>query len=233
MRIIISLVVSLLIVSASISVHAAGGSSGGGGGGGFSRSSGPSKTPTQLAEASYSRGLKYRDKAWKYEKQAAEAETDKKKQKYLNKAASQYKKAIKRYKKAIEHKSTFYKAHSSIGYALRKTGDYAGSLEAYDTALLFNPAYGEAIEYRAETYMVLNRLSETKEAYMELFRDRRELADQLMEAMQKWLEQNRNGNDTLSAETVAEFAEWVRTRAEIAGQTISLNENQEKDWGGN
>ena len=232
MRVITSLVVSLFVIFISFNTYSAGGSSSGGSGGfSSSSSSAPRKTPEQRAESSYNSGLKYRDKAWDYEKKAAEADTEKKKKKYLKKAASQYKKAIKKYRKAIEHKSIFYKAHGSLGYALRKTGDYEASLAAYDKALLFNPEYGEAIEYRAETYMVLNRLDDTKEAYMVLFRDHRELADQLMEAMQKWVEENRDGNQALSAERVAEFGDWVNERAAIAGQVISLNQNQEKSWG--
>lgn len=230
MKIFIGLLISLFVASGVLTVNAAGGGSMGGGGGFSSGSSAPRKTPEQLAISSYNRGLKYRDKAWKYEKKAAEADTDKKKQKYLKKAQGQYKKAIKKYKKAIDHKSTFYRAHSSLGYALRKMGDYDASLEAYDTALLFNPEYGEAIEYRAETYMVLNRLSDAKQAYMDLFNSNRELADQLMDAMQKWIEENRSGNEGLSAENVAEFAAWVNKRAEIAGNTISFNQNQEQGW---
>ena len=52
-----------------------------------------------------------------------------------------------------------------------------------DRALELAPDYGEAIEYRAEAYLGLDRIDDAKKAYMQLFNLDRALADELMEAM--------------------------------------------------
>ena len=62
-------------------------------------------------------------------------------------------------------------------------------MAAYNQALEIQPDYAEAIEYRAEAFLGLNRLDEVKEAYMQLFREDRERADELMSAMQQWVDQ--------------------------------------------
>ena len=41
-----------------------------------------------------------------------------------------------------------------MGYAYRKTGDFAKALEMYDQAITMAPGlYAEAVEYRAEAYL--------------------------------------------------------------------------------
>ena len=72
---------------------------------------------------------------------------------------------------AIANNPQLHEAYSSLGYALRKTGRFDESIEAYNRALQLNPSYSEAIEYRAEAYLALGRLDEVKAAYMELFRN--------------------------------------------------------------
>ena len=77
---------------------------------------------------------------------------------------------------------------TTSAYSQRKLGNYEAALAAYDQALTYSPAYGEAIEYRAEAYLAFNRLDDAKSAYLTLFRDARPLAAQLMATMQKWVE---------------------------------------------
>jgi tetratricopeptide (TPR) repeat protein len=113
---------------------------------------------------------------------------------------------------------------------LRRIGRLEDSLAAYDRALALNGIYTEAIEYRAETYLGLDRLEEAKGAYIDLFSGDPARADLLMKAMQEWIVERRETPGTVDAETVNEFASWVDKRLEIAGQTDSLSQLEEKDW---
>ena len=186
------------------------------------------KTPEEAGKEFYNLGLKHRDKAWGFEDKAKAAATDADREKLLAKAQKQYAKAIPLFESATERIPNFHQAFSSLGYARRKTGDYEGSLKAYDHALTLAPFYGEAIEYRAEAYLGLGRLDEVKDAYMHLFAKERALADQLMAAMQTWVEEQRA--ETGSDEKVDAFAAWLAERGEIAEQTARLEGAATRLW---
>ena len=181
----------------------------------------PLKTPEQKAMTAYNDGLEYRDKAWKLEEQAAEADGEKSAKK-LAKAQKAYQKAIGRFRDALEQVADFHEAWSSLGYALRKTGQYQESLEAYDRSLAINPSYVEAIEYRGEAYLGLNRLEEAKGAYMQLFQMDRERAAELMTAMKRWLEERSKDAGELSPDVIESFATWVEERSELVAQVGTL-----------
>ena len=68
--------------------------------------------------------------------------------------------AIFRGEASTDKDAHFHEAFSSLGYARRKLGMYEGALSAYDTALSLVPNYAEAVEYRAEAYLALNRIPE-------------------------------------------------------------------------
>ncbi len=188
------------------------------------------KTPEEAGKSAYNQGLKYRDKAWALEDKAEAAGSDAEREKLLAKAKKQHEKSIPLFKNATERIPTFHQAFSSLGYALRKTGDYEASLEAYDQALALAPLYGEAIEYRAEAYLGLGRLDEVKDAYMHLFNSDRALADQLMEAMEAWVEERRTDPAGIAPETVDAFAAWLEERGELAEQTARLSEAAATPW---
>ena len=209
---------------------AAGGSSGGGGLSGYGTSPPRVKTPEEIAESRYNSGLKRRDKAWKYEAKAAQISSGKKRDKLMGKAQKQYGKAIKNFRGAIEKNPVHYQAHSSLGYALRRTGQYEDALEAYDRALGLAPSYAEAIEYRAEAYLGLDRLEDAKGAYIRLFALERTRADELMRAMETWIEQKQGDPSGLAPETLQEFSTWVQERREIARQTAGLSDGESSRW---
>lgn len=175
------------------------------------------KDPKMMAKDSYNRALKFRDKAWEYEAKAAGSEGVQA-EKYGKKANKEYEKAMAALKSAIGNDPSLYQAHSSLGYVLRKTGDYDASLAAYNRALEINPRYAEAIEYRAEAYLGLNRLAEAKDAYMELFRTDRKRADELMEAMESWVQSRQADAAGLDSSAIAEFSGWVAERSAMADQ---------------
>lgn len=205
---------------------------GGSGGGGNIRQQQSMKrlTPEEKAVISHNAGIKHRDKAAKYEQQAIEETKEKKYAKLQKKLAKEYRKAIDDYEKAIGYYPRFYQAHSSLGYVLRKVGRFEESLAAYNTSLKINPYYNEAIEYRGEAYLGLNRLDEAKQAYIELFQNDRVLADQLMAAMISWVAARRDNAEGLDTAVVEQFAEWVEHRNELASYVHPIDSNTRIRW---
>jgi tetratricopeptide (TPR) repeat protein len=188
------------------------------------------KTPEQLAVEFYNRGIMSRDRAWKLEKKLAGATDEKQRGKLAKKIQGAYRRAASDFREAVDQVPTMFQAHSSLGYALRKTGEFEDSLAAYDRALQLNPGYTEAIEYRAEAYLGLNRLDEAKQAYVTLFGNDRPRADELMAAMKKWLEQRKHDAAGVDENTLASFESWLTEREEIAKQTASLLPSGKRDW---
>jgi len=187
-------------------------------------------SPEEQARQHYNQGLYYRDKAWKLEKQLKIAGTDKERGKLSKKIGKNYRMALGEFEDALRNSPSMFQASSSLGYALRKTGDYQQSLEAYDHALSIEPGYTEAIEYRAETYLALGQLEDAKSAYVQLFGSDRARSNELLGAMQAWLEQQDEGNSDVQPSILENFAEWVDERAEIAGMTTPVSELREKSW---
>jgi tetratricopeptide (TPR) repeat protein len=181
-------------------------------------------TPEQQAIQAYNMGIASRDKAWKLEKKMAESTDAAEREKLNKKIGKSYKTAASSFERAIRSNPMMFEAHSDLGYCLRKQGDFEASLAAYDRALEIEPRYAEAIEYRAEAYLGLNRLDEAKQAYLELFKGQSDQAAALLEAMQRWVAEN--GEDP-QAEA---FSTWVTERSEIAGQTKSVSELKDADW---
>jgi tetratricopeptide (TPR) repeat protein len=120
----------------------------------------------------------------------------------------------------LQRKADMYEAWNYVGYTSRKLGEYEKALQSYNEALRLNPSYGEAIEYRAEAYLGLNRIDDAKDAYMQLFQSSRPLADQLMAAMQKYVSDRRAAGN--AAPEVDALAQWIDERSTIARQTASL-----------
>ena len=188
------------------------------------------KSPQEEAEDHYNAGLKLRDKALAYEKEAAQAGSDKERAKYEKKAKQEYEKAISEFRTATQKNPRFHEAYSDLGFALRKTGDYPAALDTYGRALDIDPSYTPAIEYRGEAYLALDRLEDSKKAYMTLFPADRGRADELLKAMQGWVQKRRTDPGTLTPDAVQEFSKWVDERAGLAGQTPSLSELQQRKW---
>ena len=178
-------------------------------------------TPEEQAVVDYNEGLEHRDRAWKLEEEAAAAEGAAAEKK-ANKARKAYDDAIRSFRAAVRQKPDFHEAWSSLGYALRKTGDYEASLAAYDRALKLDANYVEAIEYRGEAYLGLDRVEDAKAAYMQLFQMDRDRAAELMTAMKRWLEERREDAGGVPAETIEGFATWVEERSELVAQVGTL-----------
>lgn len=181
------------------------------------------------AGSAYTRGLKSRDKAWELTEKL-ETASGAERAKLESKIAKEFDKAIRAYRSALKAKPEMHEAHTSLGYALRKTGQYEEALVAYNRALELRPGYPEAVEYRAEAYLGLNRIEEAKEAYMMLFRADRSRADELMAAMSDWVVDRTENPEQLSVLEVEEFAGWVRERGGLAKQTAALSGAPSSSW---
>jgi tetratricopeptide (TPR) repeat protein len=199
-------------------------------GGGPSMPSAPRKTPEQEAVDYYNAGIKYRDKAMDYLKDAEQAKSDKERTKLEGKAEKEFGRAVSQFRTATEKNPNFYQALSDLGFALRKTGDYTGALEVYARAIGLEPTYSPAIEYRGEAYLGLDRVEDSKKAYMQLFTIDRGEADKLLKAMKGWVEKRRTDPGKLAADAVQEFSGWVAEREQLAGQTPSVSELQQRKW---
>lgn len=187
------------------------------------------ESPEQNAARHYEMGLKHRDKAWELEKKAAMADGAAA-EKLMKKAQKEFAKAVKSQKSAITANPRMHQAHSSLGYALRRTGEFDESVKAYDRALEIEPGYTEAIEYRGEAYLALSRLEEAKEAYLTLLRSDKARADELMTAMKKWLGENEGGSNGISESELDAFSSWVEERAGIAGHAEMVLSGRTRDW---
>ena len=219
--------VIILVLTMAPPLHADQGGSAGGGSMGQ-----PMKrlTPEEKAVVSYNAGLKHRDKAAKYEQKAIAETNEKKFAKLKKKNTKEYNKAIDDFEKAIKYYPRFYQAHSSLGYALRKVSRFEESLAAYNESLEINPFYDQAIEYRGEAYLGLNRLDEAKEAYMDLFQNDRVLADKLIAAMIAWVAARRDDADGLDAVVIDQFAEWVDQRNTLASYIQPMGDATRDLW---
>lgn len=184
-------------------------------------SSAPSATmtPEERAVEAYNNGIEHKDKGKKFEEQAA-AKQGNDAEKLMSKARGEFEKSLKDFKNAAQNSPKLFQAYNGMGYAYRKTGDYATALSTYDKAIEMAPGfYSEAIEYRAEAYLSLNRIDDAKKAYLDLFAADRKQADLLMVAMKDWVGKRQADAAGVDAAVVADFSKWVGERNDMAKQS--------------
>jgi len=177
----------------------------------------PKKSPDAAAADAMNSGLKRLAKA-------DELETKNPKQ-----ARKDYEGALKDFQTAVKLAPGNYRAHNNLGYSYRKLGNYARALESYEQALKLAPTFSEAIEYRAEAYLGLNRLDEAKQAYMQLFVSDRMTSHVLMKAMKAWVAKRRTDPAGVDAATLNAFDAWVQERDTLAASVLNLGHNS-PDW---
>jgi tetratricopeptide (TPR) repeat protein len=175
------------------------------------------KSPAALATDALNSGLKRLKQA------------DGLQQKNPMQARKEYEAALKHFQTAAAAAPDNYRAHNGAGYSLRKLGRYPEALESYERALTLAPAFSEAIEYRAEAYLGLNRLEDAKQSYMHLFVHDRSASHVLMKAMKAWVEQHRAQPAGVDPADVDAFSAWVRERDTLAVSVGNLGHNS-PDW---
>ena len=144
-------------------------------------------------------------------------------------ARKEYEAALKDFEASIAAAPDNYRAHNGAGYALRKLRQYERALASYERALALAPSSSEAIEYRAEAYLALNRLSDAKQAYMFLFVHDRAASNVLMNAMKAWIDTRRVAPAGVEPAAIDDFDAWVRERDTLAAAVVNLGHNS-PDW---
>ncbi len=119
-----------------------------------------------------------------------------------------YTRARDKFRAAVAADATMKEGWNMLGFTSRKLGDYEESLQAYDKALALDPNYPEAIEYRAELFLLTGKLAQAKEAYATLLTTKPAYAEVLKTSMKDWVKAKKTVAGLADADR-AEFAAWV------------------------
>jgi len=176
-------------------------------------------TPEEMAVQAYNSGIAHRDRALKAEVQAAKDKKDSDRLKNDKKAREEHDKALKDFTKAAGLNPSMPQAYNGMGFSYRKLGDYAKALEHYDRALQLAPKFPDAIEYRGEAFLALNRLDDAKQAYLTLFAMDRKQAESLMTAMKDYVARKKADPSGVDTAALSAFESWIAERAGLAEQT--------------
>lgn len=121
-------------------------------------------------------------------------------------------------------------AWNALGYTQRQLGSYDDALASYARALELKPGYPEALEYRGEAYLRLNRIQDAKQTYLDLFAGHRKIAAILLESMKAWIKTQQSAHQVDAGELL-DLQQWVQERSQIATQTAGLTrEGAAADW---
>jgi tetratricopeptide (TPR) repeat protein len=118
-------------------------------------------------------------------------------------------KARDNFRKAVTADPDMKEGWNMLGFTSRKLGEYQESLKAYEQALALSPNYPEAIEYRAELFLLTGRLDQTKEAYATLLKLEPSYAGVLKTAMQDFLNRGDKFPASVKPAESEAFAKWV------------------------
>ena len=188
------------------------------------------RSPADMAIESYNSGIDHKDKGLKIEASAASLVDVKERAKAADKAKKEYERALKDFKSAASNAPDMYQAYNGMGFAYRKTGDYTTALTMYDKALALKPGFPDAIEYRGEAYLGLNRVDDAKQAYLEILAADRKQADALMTAMKAWVQDRKANPNGVDATVVSGLETWMAERAQIAMQTAPMGLSHGAHW---
>jgi len=219
-----ALVASIISFPVGLSAPAAMASGGGGGSVPTAPVDARPDSPEQRAEVDYQKGLKHKDRAWKFEEKAAAATNDRRRSKEEKRAAKEYAKAQEKFTQVLRAFPEHYKAANELGYVLRKQGAFESAIGSYTLALNIYPDFLQAVEYRAEAYVAIGLYDEARDAYMRLFREDAELADELMVSMQSWAATQSN-----PGVRARNFIEWIESRQNVSAFG-ELTESKSSGW---
>jgi tetratricopeptide (TPR) repeat protein len=177
--------------------------------------------PDAAANKAYKAAVKSLNKAREFEDVAAKATNPDKKAAALDKVSDAYGKALDQFTEALSNKGDMVDAWNGAGYVHLRLGAYSESIDDYNHALAIKSDLLDAVEHRAEAYMAVDRLDEAKAAYMDLFNHDRPRADQLMAAMQAWLDSHRVAANGMRPADIDSFGKWLAERDGIAKQTAA------------
>jgi tetratricopeptide (TPR) repeat protein len=179
------------------------------------------ETPQHKAREAYNDGVHYIKKADKAQAGAEQQNDPGRKEKAGHEAHDLYAKSLTKFQEAVQLDDTLPEAWNYVGYSNRKLGNYDAALAAYDKALALKPGYADALEYRGEAYLALNRIPDAEQAYLDLYASNRALAAKLLAAMKSWAAVQR-ANPSAGATGLDELDKWIQERSQIAGETAAL-----------
>jgi tetratricopeptide (TPR) repeat protein len=180
------------------------------------------QTPQEKAKALYNEGVRDVRKADRFQASATQLADAGKKDKALREASDLYTSASGKFQQAVQSDPKMHEAWNYVGYTQRKLGHYDDALASYERALNLQPGYPEAVEYRGEAFLALNRVADAQQSYLQLFATNRGLAAKLLVAMRSWTDTQRATASGADATTVNELDKWIQERAQIAGRTATL-----------
>jgi tetratricopeptide (TPR) repeat protein len=189
------------------------------------------QSPEDQAKSAYNDGVRDVRKADRFQASATQLSDAGKKEKALREAHDHYASSLTKFMQAAKLDPNMHEAWNYVGYTNRKLGNYDVALAAYERALALHPGYPEALEYRGEAFLALNRISDAQQAYLDLFAANRGLAGELLTAMKGWINSQRTAASGSDATAVDALDKWVQERAQIAGQTAALTrEGAASSW---
>ena len=165
--------------------------------------------PESIARNSYNQGHEAVQSAAKLELEAATMPGFA--AQYADSAKSRLRSAREHFRKAVEVNPQMKEGWNMLGFTSRKLGDYEESLIAYERALSLSPNYPEAIEYRAELFLLTGRIADLKESYATLLTLDQAYAGTLKTSMQDFLKAGKSFPASVSAKDREDFAKWVAT----------------------
>ena len=188
------------------------------------------ESPQEKAQAFYNQGVHDVSKADKLAASAAEQTDTRKQERAAHDVQKYYASALAKFEQAVQNDPQMYEAWNYVGYTNRKVGNYDTALAAYERALGLHPGYPEALEYRGEAFLGLNRIADAQQAYLDLFAGNRALADRLLAAMKSWVQAQR-ATASADDQAVSDLDKWIQERASIAAQTAALTrEGTASSW---
>ncbi len=179
------------------------------------------QTPEEKAKTLYNKGVHDVKKADKFQASALQLTDAGKKDRAVREAQEYYASALSSFQQAAQSDPRMPEAWNYVGYTNRHLGNYDSALTAYEQALTLKPGYPDALEYRGEAFLGLNRVSDAKQAYLDLFASDRGLANKLLAAMRGWLD-TQKASASADATAVSDLDKWIQERSTIAGQTAAL-----------
>jgi tetratricopeptide (TPR) repeat protein len=180
------------------------------------------QSPEDQAKSVYNDGVRDVRKADRFDASATELTDAKKKEKALREAHDHYASSLTKFMQAAKLDPNMHEAWNYVGYTNRKLGNYDVALAAYERALALHPGYPEALEYRGEAFLALNRIADAQQSYLDLFAVNRGLADRLLTTMKSWIDGQRTAASATDATAVDALDKWVQERSQIAAQTAAL-----------
>jgi tetratricopeptide (TPR) repeat protein len=179
--------------------------------------------PDKAAAKAYAAGTKTMNKVHDLEALVATSTDRDKKSNAQYKLDDAYGKALDQFTEVLRNKNDMYEAWSQVGYVHFRLGAYREAVDDYNHALALKPDLLDAIAYRGEAYLGVDRLEDAKAAYMDLFFHDRPRADQMMVLMQAWLQSHRSAANGVRPGDIDAFDKWLQERDAIAKTASTSN----------